>query len=101
MRKYMKKKRVLAAALAGMMILLVALSVCMIMIEATHDCEGAECHICDALATLSGMLRGSVAGAAILYLSAAVIFRLRQRVKPSDMAVAYATPVTDKVCLLN
>lgn len=96
----MNKRRVWAGILASFIILLVALSVCTIITEAVHDCEGEGCRICEALSTLVRVLDGATAGAVCLYIAVA-IHEIRRTRECHESSVVYGTPVTEKVRLQN
>lgn len=95
-----KKEHIPAAILAALMILIVLLSAGAVVLEATHDCDGAECRVCDIIHTLGNMIRGWALIAVILLF--AVSSHLSD-VRPRTLTrcLFRATPVTDKVVMLN
>ena len=95
-----KHKRLTAAILAALMILIVLLLAGAIVLEATHECDGADCRVCDIIHTLGNMIRGWALIAVILLF--AVSSHL-SGVRPRTIARCFfrATPVTDKVVMLN
>lgn len=94
------KKRITAAVLAALMILIVLLFAGAVVLEATHDCNGVDCRICDMIHTLGSMLRSWAAIAVILLFAVSVHPR---GVRPNMITRCFfrATPVTDKVVMLN
>lgn len=94
------KKRMTAAILAALMILIVLLFAGAVVLEATHECDGADCRVCDMIHSLGSMLRGWALIAVILLFAVSVHL---QSVRPSTTAryLFRATPVTDKVVMLN
>lgn len=89
-----------AAILSALMILTVLLLAGAVVLEATHECDGADCRVCDMIHTLGSMLRGWAAVAVILLFTVSAHL---QRTRPSTTArcLCLATPVTDKVVMLN
>ena len=82
------------------MILVVLLLAGAVVLEATHECDGADCRVCDMIHTLGNMLRGWAVVAVILLFTVSAHL---SGVRPSTTArcLCLATPVTDKVVMLN
>ncbi|MBO4915374.1 MAG: hypothetical protein J5449_09235 [Oscillospiraceae bacterium] len=98
----MTKKRRIAAAVLAALVVLVALSASVFMIEhADHDCAGEDCAICERLYACAQNLRSLAAAAIVVF--AAVIFASVLRVCVDRGASSYAqrTPVSLKVKLSN
>lgn len=95
-----KKEHITAAILAALMILIVLLSAGAVVLEATHDCDGAECRVCDIIHTLGNMIRGWALIAVILLFTISISFQLAHR-DTTARCLFRATPVTDKVVMLN
>ena len=53
-----KKSRVIALILAAIFFLVIAFSLCVVAVEADHDCHGADCPICELIAVCENNLRG-------------------------------------------
>lgn len=93
-------KRITAATLAALMILIVLLLAGAVVLEATHECDGADCRVCDIIHTLGNMIRGWAAIAVIL-LFAVSSHLSGVRLRTLTRCFFRATPVTDKVVMLN
>ena len=83
-----------------LMILIVLLFAVAVVLEATHDCDGADCRVCDMIHTLGNMLRGWAVIAVILLFAVSAHL---QSTRPNTTArcLFRITPVTDKVVMLN
>lgn len=93
-------KRLTAAILAALMILIVLLFAGTVILEATHDCDGAACRVCDIIHTLSSILCGL--GATLFILLSGSVIRYKNEFRQQTASpVPSATPVTDKVLMLN
>lgn len=93
-------KRITAAILAALMILIVLLSAGAVILEATHDCDGADCRVCDIIHTLGNMIRGwSAIAVILLFAVSSHLSGIRRRT--ITRCFFRATPVTDKVVMLN
>lgn len=81
--------------------LLLLLSAAVIAVEAGHDCPGADCPVCQLVAAVQNLTKSTSAVAAVLFL----LLCVRIHGALSDAALAacrtIATPVSDRVRLLN
>ena len=59
-------KNYAAAALAFIVICVILLSVAAVVLEATHDCEGAECPVCEFIHTLTESVRSIIVVLAVI-----------------------------------
>ncbi len=94
------KKRILAAVLASIMLLTVILSAAAIILEATHDCSGVDCHICDILKLILSVTR-TILLSAILFLIWITVTRRHGSQIYETVLFCHSTPVSQKIRLLN
>lgn len=94
-------KHLIAAALALILVLAVALSAAAVVMEATHDCTGIDCHICEILKTIIDIVR-TVSLTAVLILLYMIIGSPQRltRLFSADL-ICFSTPVSEKIRLLN
>lgn len=71
------KRRLIALALAALFIAFAALSLTFMLIESDHDCDGADCPICEQIALLCSTLRMAVAVIVTLLLSVIAVNRAK------------------------
>lgn len=95
-----KKKRIIAAAMALVILAVIALSACVTVLEATHDCTGADCEVCRLIRLIYSMFRTFCYAAAVMLLYSAARIKYHRRSAASTLA-RFSTPVTEKVRLLN
>ena len=95
----MKRKRLLAALIAGLTVAALLAACGFLALEAEHDCPGEGCHICSQLGLCRNLLRTFFIGlglAALCVLCAAARHVLR-----AGGAAAFPTPVSLKTRLLD
>ena len=68
-----KKRRATALALAVLFALFAALSLTFVLVEAGHDCTGADCPICEQIALLSGTLRNAAVIVFVMMITAVTL----------------------------
>lgn len=91
-------KNYAAAALAFIVICVILLSVAAVVLEATHDCEGAECPVCEFIHTLTDVTRGFIV---VLAAIACVVVYIKRYAVAACLHRLCITPVTEKVRLRN
>lgn len=96
----MMKKRILAAVLASILIFTAILSAAAIVLEATHDCSGDDCDICELLTIILDISR-AMSLSAILFLIWTVAALIHGSQIYETALIRYSTPVSQKVRLLN
>lgn len=95
------KKRKIAVFLALILVLAVALSAFATVMEATHDCSGGDCDICGILKAILIITR-NISLFVFLIAIAVVIAAASSFSQTIDrFTIHYASPVTQKVRLLN
>ena len=72
------KRRVIALALAALFVAFAALSLTFMLVEAGHDCSGADCPVCEQIAALGGALRTAAALTFVTLISAAALSGLKR-----------------------
>lgn len=87
----------LAGAVGIMVALAFVFSAFFIAVEADHDCEGEECHICRTLELCEGILHQSGSAVAVTAAAAATAWVVCAVSIPVAAYVPGATLVTDKV----
>jgi hypothetical protein len=95
----MKRKRLLAALIAGLTVAALLAACCFLALEAEHDCPGEGCHICAQLGVCMNLLRTF-----FISLSVAALFVLCAAARPAlraGGAAAFPTPVSLKIRLLD
>lgn len=91
-------KNYAAAALATIVICVILLSVAAVVLEATHDCEGAECPVCEFIHTLTESVRSIIVVLAVI--AGVSVYIKRYTVITSTHRLCI-TPVSEKVRLRN
>ena len=96
-----KQRRLLAAVLAALVVL-VALSASVFMIEhADHDCVGEDCPICERLFACAQNLKNLAAAAVVVFAAVAFAAVLLVSIEGYLSAYLQRTPVSLKVKLSN
>ena len=95
------RRRYTAALLTALILCFVLISLCAVVLEATHDCSGEDCDICRVLSSLTAVIRTLTCAAAVSSVIAAADMLRRSRLFSASSAKQRATPVSDKVRLLN
>ena len=72
------KRRVIALALAALFVAFAALSLTFMLVEAGHDCSGADCPVCEQIAALGVALRTAAALTFVTLISAAALSGLKR-----------------------
>lgn len=94
-------KRIIAATLAGWILILVLLSAAAVVLEATHDCDGENCGVCRILYGIVSTVR-CLTVMAVVSLFVILTDLLRRLSLHSDfLSAKRTTPITEKVRLLN
>ena len=93
-------KRCLALFLTALIVFALLLSVCSVVIEATHECTGGDCGVCRILGMIAHVIRSLALTAFVLSILLTDSIRryfccFTARIRRS------MTPVTEKVRLLN
>ena len=95
----MKRKRLLAALIAGLTVAALLAACGFIALEAEHDCPGEGCHICAQLGVCRNLLRTVFVGLCVTALC--VLCAAAPPVLRAAGAAAFPTPVSLKIRLLN
>ncbi|MBR1534391.1 MAG: hypothetical protein IJ639_08500 [Ruminococcus sp.] len=95
------KKQLFAAVLALILLLTIALSITAVVMEASHDCSGVDCQICEILKAIINIVR-TASLTAVLILMYLITAAMRRLTKTSDVVlIRFSTPVSEKTRLLN
>lgn len=95
------RKRITAALLTALILFIILLTACAVVMEAAHDCSGENCDICRMLDAIIGVVR-SLTFTAVLLSAVIIADTLRLLSRFTDQTYQRcATPVTEKVRLLN
>lgn len=87
--------------MAACVILIVLVSACAVVMEASHDCEGADCDICRIIGSVIGAIR-LLTFAAVVCCAGICADAARRMLRFFESSCGrLATPVTEKVRLLN
>ena len=63
-----KRNRLITSALAMAVVFVMLVSVCLIALEADHDCHGEDCPICEQISLCENTIRlGGIAAATALF----------------------------------
>lgn len=87
-----------ARALAFIVISVILLTVTAVVLEATHDCEGAECPVCEFIHTLTESVRSIIVVLAVI---AGISVYIKRYAVAACLHRLCITPVTEKVRLRN
>lgn len=96
-----KINRTIALVLAAIVFLTVAFSLCVIAVEAGHDCHGEDCAVCELIEACEDHIKGMSLISVLLSLMAALILL---RALPRGTRAFFCrsqTPVSLKVKLTN
>ena len=96
-----QNRRAAAAALALFLALSLLLSALFLLFEADHDCAGACCSVCSALALCRETLAGVALAATALLFPPAAALCARRAPSAVRRTAPGASPVLRKVKLLN
>lgn len=96
-----RKTRVTALLLAALVALAVVFSCAVIVCESGHECSGADCEICLAVASCAGFLRFAGLAAVALAFVLAAFFRCAPVVRSRRASFRRQSPVILRVKLLN
>lgn len=96
-----KHTRMIALVFAVLFIVFTAISLTVVLMEATHDCTGEDCPICAQIAALRSVVR-SFAALLVILLSYALASAVKGKLYASFKdSFASLTPIELKVRLLN
>lgn len=80
---------------------MILLSACAVILEATHDCTGKDCDVCQILDAIVNVIRSTMIALAVFsVLTASSVIRRLPRLFALPLKIR-STPVTEKVRLLN
>ncbi len=96
-----KRNRIIALVLAAIVFLTVAFSLCVIAVEAGHDCHGEDCPVCELIAVCENNIRGM--SLILVFVSLMVALALLRPLPRVDRVFLCGsqTPVSLKVKLTN
>jgi hypothetical protein len=96
-----KTKRITAMILTAFMLCIILLSLCAVVMEATHDCTGEDCDICRILGVIIHTIR-AIAYSAVILSAGILTDVLRHNARFTGIPfMRRITPVTEKDRLLN
>ena len=94
-----RKGRVAALALCALLVFVTVFSAALIAIEADHDCQGEDCHICRAIKICEYLLSRGLLVLAPAFASALAAVFASGRVQLLSASASLSTPVSLRVRL--
>ena len=93
----LKKNRVIACLVSVIMLASLFLSLFYIVMEAGHECEGEECHVCECVEQCMGAVRRLCEGTPHILVFAALIFFVAVTGTLSEQHISFETLVSKKI----